>query len=316
MENHYTKDHLRKPPKAPPLWVWGITGLLFGVELIFAWYLPPSTDRFLENPAFFSQRLQNFAHLEHDVQKIVVLGTSRTAHAFFYDHYMERFAKRNGFHKIKFIRFVKTTGMLEDFASLWAPILEVKPDIIFCEATLIQFCTDQDSINQSHQDMFDKSDQDSRNKLHNFLKHLLFEPLPSISWNDPQFDDRKLFVLDRQSTDNALEKRQKWISQVRKIRQLPAFSEHQAFFNHLRKDGIKFILLDVPSFQEYTEFSPEQRKNIQALRKQYKELYEIEYLAFPERMGLEYYQDFGHLNLKGREHYCRWFLSELQKDKK
>lgn len=298
------KNFVKDRKKIPPFRIWLVTGVLFLSVIAGAHFLPdrtPTKADLLKN--FNHTRVGRLAtgEAEKGYPRVIVIGTSLTHDAFFFDEEMETFAVKNGFRGMQFVRFVKSAGRLEDFIPLLDYIKEAGPDFVFLESNLLGIDFSGGFIAR----------EKDRVKLRLYIRKMFGKELPEP---DNQLTGEQKFKKEERHQTNT-----DFINYLngRKgihLRQFSLPREYEIFFNDLQRSGSKIILLDMPrSARAVTAYTPEFLDEMRSLIKSYQTTYGLLHWEAPDYSDLEYYIDFVHLNKKGRNAYSLWFLSEFSR---
>lgn len=304
---------MKRPARTVPLLVWGAAGALFLAVLLFAHWLPDAKTA--EATGYFNvQRLDRLrARQQPGVPRVVVVGTSLSMSALFFDEDMEQFARDNGLPGVQFIRFTKLDASLEDYAPLLAKILDAAPDIVLFESRLFLLTHQFKEWEKKTMRFFAQEDgKDARKKLKRFFEERFGAKRPQQKKENPNVAVSEKKILDsirRRQTQNDLDNFQNAMEDKMIVREFSVPAAYAAFFEELRKRGIIGALLDTPASEhETTLFAHEKMLE---LTRHYQEACAIHALAYPGKLGLEYYKDFRHMNERGRDAFSRWFLAEI-----
>lgn len=279
--------------KSPPLYVWGIACLLVCMIAAAAF--------FLRGRSFIVQtkeKLHLFSVLNE--KRVVAIGTSLLGQATFPDHLMSDFGREKGFDEFKFFQMTKGGMFLEDIFPSLNEITDAKPDVVVIESNLLLFTLDErERLNM----------EIGRHKK--YLRYLVLRYLLSFTGSKPRETD---FLQTRQDAA-ILAGKTEGLKKYR-VRDDVFPEEIEDFFALSKKQKIKIIIADVPRYEKLEEVITKLPGNNQKMTNLIQDLkikYGIEYLEYPEKLGLEYYMDFSHFNQKGRELYSLWLLSCLSK---
>ena len=316
MEDRKRKTVVKNPEKAVPVMVWAVTGALFLAVILFAHALPDAKTA--EAVEYFNvKRLTRFhAQPPSSAPRVVVVGTSLSMSALFFDEDMARFARENGLPGVDLIRFIKMDSALEDFTPLLDSILEAAPDVVIFEARLFVL-TNQRQERRLKKMRFFRQDDDSddRTKLKQFFGGLVSAKRPSQKKDNPNIpvlEQRLMEALRQRQTQRDLWQFQDAVEERTIIRPFSVPDAYQRFFNALRKKRIPAILLDTPASQyESSLYARALQEEMPVLISRYQETCGLQYLAYPGQLGLDQFKDFRHMNERGRETFSRWFLYEV-----
>jgi len=318
MEDRTGKTVVARPGKAVPATVWAAAGVLFFAVALFAHTLPDAKTA--EAIEYFNvDRLERFpARSSARAPRIVAVGTSLTMSALFFDEELARFARENGLPEVDLVRFIKLDSALEDFAPLLDPILAAEPDAVFFETRLFTLINRLDDRKARKLHFITKDDgSDDRKKLKLFFTQIFSKKAPSRKRDNPNIpvsEQRLLEKLGQRQNQRNLWEFQDAMEERFSIRPFSVPAGYQRFYDALKQKRIAAILLDAPvSHQELAIYAKEMETEIPALIRRYEEACGMRYLEYPGQRGLEYFNDFRHMNERGRDAYSRWFLSEIPK---
>lgn len=101
-----------------------------------------------------------------------------------------------------------------------------------------------------------------------------------------------------------------------KVRDIRNFSEWNKFFAKAGKSSTQIILIEIPRSEEANHAIPQQlRIQIDKLANEIKTSFQIDYVEFPTKLSQkEYFIDRAHMNEKGSDLYCEWFMGEIIKN--
>jgi len=282
-----------------------VTGSLFLCSIVSSHFLPVHTHQMTTDEAItyfnalrFSQFSLTDRDLPHHLPRIIVIGTSLTRNAFFFDGEMEDFARKNGFTEIKFMRIVKPGATLADFTPLLDFITNAEPDAVFLESNM--FVLDFNAP--------------ARNKLRSMIGTLLpgrkEQYLIGIEDNFASHKELPQEGVQRQTHKDIAFFRE--FRSTTRLRRFMLPDAYITFFDTLKRRGIPVVMLDLTRSPEAASaYPPGIMDAVPQLIRRYQDTYGLQYLEFPYSLGLQYYSDFAHMNERGRTVYCRWFLSEL-----
>jgi hypothetical protein len=299
------------------LTVWAVAGALFLCVVLFAHVLPD--PKVIETVRHYNiQRLSRFySKAAPHPPRIIVVGTSLSTCALFFDEEMEQFARKNGLPDLEFVRFIKLDATLKDFVPLLGSIIAAEPDVVFFETNAFVLSRRSDDNPDSRMmRIFSQDDSsDDRKKLQLFFQaKFLGKGLPRKKDNPNVSVSEKEVLLklrQRQTQDDFEQFREEALEPLQ-VRPFSVPDEYLAFFNAMKQKHITAALLDLPrSRKAESAFPPEMRKARGDMIKRYQNAYGLRYVSYPELLGLEYFQDFTHMNERGRGECSRWFLSGL-----
>ena len=320
MENNHRKTGVKKRQnETVPAAVWLVTGVLVLCVVLFAHSLPEAkTAKELEY--FNAERLKRFSSKPIRPLRVVVVGSSLSMCALFFDEEMEQLARENGLPSLEFVRFIKLDARLMDFAPLLDPIIKAGPDLVFFESS--QFILGpKDAGDNGLKRLFffaEDTGNDDRKKLKEFFQEQFSRfrkkaaSTKKENPNVPVSEKKVLIALRQRQVQSDFELLQEEREERQELRQFAVPEEYKVFFEALRQKHITGVLLGLPLAQEFgSAYPPEMMSGIPGLIKRYQEVFGLQYLEYPEALGLEYFKDFTHLNEQGRVTYSTWFLSEL-----
>jgi len=288
-----------------PLWTWvaaGTLALLF-LGVSYYWFFRADSSQHF-NP----QRLERFTCQEDEkTLRVAVIGTSLTSNAFYKDEDMERFAKDRGL-QIRFLRFTLAGGQLGEFYDLSEEVINSGADIVFFEAAIF-------GIDLGTADVkLDRYRYYLRHGGTKLLARLPFVPERQRSERHNEnysAIDLPLTPIFGATPDKAAGQYRKTASQFR-IRNFAEGETFAALFSQAKQKGKVVVFLDLSRSKMAWDMLPAgfEGEFVQTMR-QYEKVYGISYLRFPQRLPLDYFQDFAHFNDKGRKIYSEWFLANL-----
>lgn len=284
--------------KSPPLYVWGIACLLVGIFTVSSFYF---TNRSFIR--YNKERLHAFSTVSE--KRVVAIGTSLLFHGTFFDNRMSDFGKKNGFGRFSYLQITRNGGFFEDFVPLMPAITDAKPNVVVIQSNLLLLSRDKiDRLKRAI----------ARHKK--YLKYILSFPL--VHFVPSKLTDTQLTTASGDATNQNSVFFASVTKDLRKyeVRDITLPKDFEDFFERAREQKIKIIIIDIPRYEKVEEVItqlPENRQKLSSLIRYLKENYDIEYLEYPEKLGLEYYMDFSHFNQKGRERYSIWLLSCLSK---
>jgi hypothetical protein len=299
---------MKQQTKTIPMNLWAIIGVVILALMSYSYFtLDTSEPRLLTY--FNHTRLVQAVNDSSNRQKsalIVVMGSSMSYKALYFDGMMENFASQSGKSKIKFVRFIKMCGKLEDFTALFPEILNARPAAVFMEANL--FTLDLDKA--CHNTVFEKY----KKELRLYIRQV-FDITNTYNYRVSRFNMITMEAQDPQQSYSAkkfdLQTYEKFYAGLHP-RRFGLNVKYKNFIQNLRALGIDFILLDIPrSSLLETIFPSELDQSCRRLIERYQSEYGLKYQEFPFSEGVEYYFDYVHFNNAGQEVYSRWFLSQL-----
>ena len=288
-----------------PLWIWvaaGALALLF-LGVSYCWFFQAdSYEQF--NP----KRLESFAAPgSKKTLRVAVIGTSLTCNAFYKDDAMERLAKDRG-RNIRFLRFTLGGGSLNEFYDLSEAVINSAADIIFFEAAIFGLAMGNDNVT------LDRYRYYLRHGGTRFLARLPFVPKRrrSEKQNENYTDIEP--SLTPFSGQNPEEETELYLERISRFR-IRDFSEGKKFaslFRLAKARGKVVVMLDLSRSKKAWDMLPAgfEGEFAQTMR-HYEKDAGISYLRFPQRLPLNYFQDYAHFGAKGRRLYSEWFLANL-----
>ena len=285
--------------KYPPIHVWAMTLVIVCVVAVSSFYYFQTS---------FIQYNTKRLHLLSSVngKRIVGLGTSLLRRATFFDEFMSDFGRENGFDGFKFVQITKGGGLQDDFISLMQTIEETKPNVVLIESNLVFL----DLVKSEKLKVKIISHRD-------YLKSIFLKSLRFFAGSNSWYAQPTRELPFKPVTQDSM----RFVSKIKlmrkyEVRDTTLTREFEDFLIYAREQKTKIIVVEVPRYEKLEEVVTELPKNKQklsALIQDLKTKYGIEYLEYPEKLGLEYYVDFSHFNQKGRERYSLWLLSCLSK---
>jgi hypothetical protein len=295
--------------RVPPLWVWISSFSLFGVFLIFSFFLPSRP-----NPNYFhSERLLRFqsADSSHQLIKIVLLGSSLARSAFYFDEEMEEFCKTHGHPNIRFIRITQPTAKIESFRKIYNELEAARPDYILIETTMDNY------IFTPRNNRMQKFNGKIRNTYFSLLRSMgLSFFVPRKGHNEKQFDQEEAIREKIYSKQSRLE-RLSHLNKKVKLNPRPFANEDLLFFKKIKDEGGEIVLLEIPRSEVASkQFDSQTLKNARLLNSRVQQENDLLYWKNLKPMTLSHYSDYAHLSPRGREKYCLWFLDQLESAQK
>jgi hypothetical protein len=301
------KNSVKDQKKIPPFRVWIVTGILFLAVIVGTHFLPDIPKTANDLPTYFNHsRLEGLSAgaAGSGFPSVVVIGTSLTQCAFFFDEEMEKFAVQNGFGGLRFTEVSRGLARLDDFIPLLGIIKEAKPEFLFLESNLFGIEFSQKN--------------DARDKLRFYIKKVLGIKGKEVK-RQPDRNNLPEGALKQnkkrqhqRSTDFIM-----YRDVIIKNAGLRPFSlprEYEIVVEDLRRRGTKIILLDMPrSTKAVSAYNPGFLDEMRLMIRRYQVAYGLLHWESPYYPDLDYYSDFAHLNEKGRIAYSRWFLKELSR---
>lgn len=286
--------------KSAPLYVWGLT--FFFVCVVVGFSL------FLFRQSFVYSNIEKIRIFSTVTEKrIIALGSSLLGHATFPDEFMSDFGKANGFDDFKYLQITRGGGLQEDFIPFMHSITEAKPDIVVIESNLVLLDLDKSErlklIERRHQKKLRHIGSQLIRWFFGAKQKNSQSTLKTIDQQTKQ--DSMFFVLRSEFTKNHFG-----------VRDTILPKEIKDFFVRAKEKKIRVILVDIPRSERLEEVItrlPSYDQNVSYMIQALKTKYGVEYLKFPDQLGLEYYVDFAHFNQAGRERYSLWLLSCLSK---
>jgi len=300
--------------------IWAAAGALF-LGLIAAVHFQPDRSAAEAVEYFNVQRLDRLPakRTGGGRPRVIVVGTSLTLCGLYFDEDMERLAALTGAPSMDFVRFVKLDGSLTDFSPLLPFIANAEPDIVFFESTLFLIDSPRENEGRRGNAGFLRQEiGDDRKKLQSLLRLWSGRRTPigeSLSPNS-LVSARRVFtrIPDRrtQEEQDDLERFARNAGTRMKLRPVSLPGPYASFLQDLQRRGVPVVLLDIPRTpRSDSTYPPEILRNMSRSIAGFQEAYGLGYLACPFRQGPTYYKDIVHLNARGRDVYCRWFLSQL-----
>lgn len=288
--------------KSAPIYVWGITFTILCIASAVTLYLYEDTKPFTE---FNIERLNTFKDFKG--KKIIGLGSSLLHNATFFDQFMSDFGEKKGYDSIRFLRIIKYGSTIEDFVPLLNSLLDASPEIVVIEANMLLL------LGGGRREPGFWSDTKQ------FLKFLVQHP---GRINDFQRGGRGNLELNMKLPGQNT--RQDSMTLAKRVKRMTTYyvrnsgfpTEVDEFFIKSKKRKIKVVIVDVPAYskvEEMIEEWPFNKQKMADLLTDMHQKYGVEYLKFPDQLGLGYYADFAHFNQAGRERYSLWLLSCLSK---
>ena len=251
------------------------------------------------------ERLHAFSSVNE--KRIVAVGTSLLGHATFFDQFMSEFGKEKNFDEFKYLQITKGGGFQEDFIPLMRAITEANPNIVIIESNLVLLD-------------LDKSERLKLAIRHHKkrLRHSGSLFLRAIFGTKQEKTElRREAAIQQTKQDSVhLALRKEFSKSHFEVRDTILPKEIEVFLLRAKELKIRTIIVDIPRFRKLEEVItqlPLYKPNVYSLIQELQTKYGVTYLKFPEELGLEYYEDFSHLNQKGRERYSYWLLSCLSK---
>jgi hypothetical protein len=286
------------PNKPAPIYVWGLTLAILCIVSAVTLYLYANAKPFTE---FNKERLNTYKNTKG--KKIIGLGSSLLHNATFFDRFMSDFGDKKGYDSIRFLRIIRYGGTIEDFIPLLNSILDASPEIVVIESNMLLLLGGG------------RREPDLWNDTKHFLKFLLQHPMRI---NDFQRGGRGNLELNMklQAKNSRLDS----IALAKRVKRMKTYyvrnsgfpSEVDEFLIKSKKRKIRVVIVDVPAYskvEEMIEGWPFIKQKMADLLTEVQQKYGVEYLKFPDPLGLEYYADFAHFNQAGRERYSLWLLS-------
>lgn len=288
-----------------PLWTWVAAGCLALLFFGVSYYCFFQANSYLQ---FNPRRLERFTSLEDEkTLKVAVIGTSLTGSAFYKDEDMERFAKGRGL-KIRFLRFTLGGGRLNEFYELSETVVNSGADLICFEAAIFGLAMGNDNV--------------TLDRYRYYLRHggtRLLARLPFVSERhrpEMQNENYTAEQLSHPPVSGQNLEMETWlylkrISQFR-VRDFSEGKKFASLLNLARERGKVVVFLDLSRSKNAWDMLPAgfEGEFVQTMR-QYENVSGVSYLKFPQRLPLDYFQDFAHFNDKGRKVYSEWFLNNL-----
>ncbi|MBL7961593.1 hypothetical protein JNL27_15270 [bacterium] len=287
--------------KSPPMYVWGMTLVFVCLTFIVSFKLYSDSKTFVD---YNVERLDTFRTVKG--KKVIGIGSSLLHNATFFDQFMSDFGEDIGYDSIRFLRIVRYGSAIEDFIPLMTPMLDASPDMIIIESNILFLLGGEVRRPKIWKDIA---------KFIRFaIKHPTRIPVfERAGRGNLELNMELPFHLSQHDT----------LTRVKRVMKMKAFKVRSSdfpkevidFFSGSTERKIKIIIIDVPYviLEEVIQETSLIQQKTTYLRSQLQVKYGIEYLVYPDSLGLEYYVDFSHLNQKGRERYSYWLLSCLSK---
>ncbi len=286
--------------KTAPLYGWGLAFFFVCVVVGVSFY-------FFQQ-LFIRGNIEKIRILSTVTEKrIIALGSSLLGHATFLDESMSDFGKANGFYDFNYLRITKGGGLQEDFIPLMRSITEVKPNIVVIESNLVLLDLDKSErlklVVRQHKKK---------------LRHIGSQLRRYFFGVKQRNSELGLETIDQQTKQDSMRfvHKSEFIKDHFEVRDTILSKEIEDFFVCAKEKKIRVILVDIPRSEKLEEVItrvPSYDQNVPYGIHAVKRKYVVEYLKFPDQLGLEYYMDFSHFNQKGRERYSIWLLSCLSK---
>jgi hypothetical protein len=289
---------MKNPTSTPPI------VFLYAILITMAFYTSISYFAYKKDLLLFdAEQLRN--EFETSNFKVVLIGTSLSAHAFYFDLEFEEFAKTKGVDNLSFHRFTWSGRQLEHHDPLLIELANLKPDLVLLENKLIYY----DGIKNQFEAWFLKISNFLSTLLHRTSKQTYagYEVLLQKSFLQSEIDN-----IDQSVTPASAAKA------ARIQRGFNPTIALNLFLHHAQKNLIPVLLFDVPLSSEVEALYPATDRTYENLIDQeYQSYYGVGRLKSDISLDSNYYkQDLVHANQKGRERFSEWLAKTIQRLRK
>ena len=279
----------------PPLWVWVTTA---SIVVLFSLALMPAYQKYKSDPDGFivanQIRIKDFARRsENQPVRVIALGSSPLYRGTYWDQDMEAFAVTHGFEGLAFLRISRPRGTFPQFSPLLDAIFAAKPSVLIIQYDL--FFLTASGVATFPTFLYDTIGRYAGVR-------------DSIDWNKKSRDS-----LPPQSKKSETD----FSQYTRRLRRLATLSpipgrEIENLLSRARENNVQIIVLQMPRNAKVENLLAENEAYVpyNAFRETIQHL-GIRQLQLQEKIDLDYFYDFSHLNLKGREIFSRWLITEI-----
>jgi len=292
------------PKKSPPLYVWLVAialslSIIAGADFIFG---EPSLK-------YLNANRLNVIPTGKESRRIVIIGSSSTRLAIYFDTLLSSIATSNRLENYSFNRFVLGGPHPSSFYPLYEKILETEPDIVMIQNLMLFY--DKVIINPNY---------DSHKKyFKQWIGNLIgIEPFnKNYYFNRKQagfMRSHKILEVQNKKQTPAEEKRFKKKKAeliIRRVEELP--KELEKFLVEARAKGIKVISHDIPIAPRIRSALPLTEEQRQLLQDQYHEKYGVTFWEFPFELQMKDYMDFVHVVPEVQKKYSTWLVLQIGK---
>ena len=272
-----------------PLGVWFYSSFLVFIFFALFFFIPQ--DKIYST---YDTKLNQLTLIEENQTSIVAIGTSLTAHSFYFNEEMNSLAKKYHIENLNFLRFAHGGRDFRYFDKLFEKLIKINTDIIFLDASLLFYKNQEiNAIREFRKEIIIKI----KNMLHTF-RIFSYESLV----------DKNL----HQSTEiNLLEWQKNVVKFKKRYKSLPDFVIR--FLTDAKKNGKRIYIFKFTRAKEAQELFPKEFLTYEKeMVSYYQKKYNVNYIEYPSKLSKDYYIDFVHSNMKGRVEISKFFLLKVK----
>jgi len=275
----------------------------------------------------FDRLERDFQNTSSDILKVAVLGSSRVAKGIECPDDIHNILAEKGKPPIQLNKIWESFDPFEIFVEhkfFLKRLLPLQPDLICIQAEMlvIQMPVDPDERNMRIERIYKKRwkleyEGDKAKYIPKKIKYLSKvnqELVHTIIIGNPYFQGKDACTIDDKyanidTLNQDIEERT--VKKMEHIRY--TFDDLEM----LKKAGIKVVIIETPFPAQIEKqlHSPALNKNLERLKKEFKNKFDIDYWEYTgSPMYYKYFVDGGHLNPEGRLIYTEWLLEKILKE--
>jgi len=311
--------------RPPPLAAWGLTLVLAGLLLFTSVVLLPPDTTADDQAALNASRLQErIGRSPGSAPVVVVIGSSLTYRAFYFDPTMNEASRRLRFGRLDFLRFCLIGFETAPLRALVPVLAEAEPDVVVLESSLLPYLDDEGAVS-AHRRFWrarlasavrsDAGEDDSAAAWRAQRNWRVNRGLTGRDMDTPGDLIRRMDAATRRGTQSeaALERfvQRRMLSWERCPDQVPGWLD--AYLRAAGAAGTHLLTLDIAGTQRARSAYPAE---MEICRRELVERFQRDYgtvhLANSASLPRSHYSDLVHLNERGRRTFVRGFLYALE----
>jgi len=277
--------------KNTPIEVWLYSLLIVTIFFMGFLYLPIKNRL---NHIDFVQ-LEKLELMDKKKKNIVVVGTSLTGYALYPDKEMNDLAKKQGIEKLNFLRFSHNSRDLNYFNNLFEQLLQYKPDILFLDASLIFY------------------DRRKQNDLQKYIQNIKIYIRQALNFHN-KILDYEIHVqkyIKKKTSIRIAKWKKNIVYMTRREHKITIALKRLITID--KKENIKIYIIDFSRAKEAQHIFPKEFSEYEEkMVEYYQQKYNIGYIKYPFLLPKDYFIDFAHANIKGREEISKFFLLKVK----
>lgn len=287
---------------APPMRVWGLTIVIL-LTLGISTFIRVKTS-------FVRSSVKHLSKLDSGSQrKVIAIGSSLLEAAVSPDS--ARYLLQSTPTNSNYLQLTRTRALLSDFYPLMNKMLEVRPEIVLIQASLLW--QPRNVLNQ-WDERFKHALQKHRAGLKRLIAARIFSPMGIPDTDLNQTGSFKKIHRDSSLFADVVRFRNQFTVMDSELDE-----DFKTFLLDARARNTRIIVVDVPRYaglEEQISGSKNNKQRWTALHDVLQTGYGVRFMEFPDTLSLDHYKDFSHFNSTGRDKYSRWLFCELMQPEK